>query len=1065
MLMLQAGWLAGRLHIWGEVSPQEQSDTPPALAPRRARCLPELEELPATPYDAGAALLGQVTSALAQSKAAQRSRHARPGVVWLPSHNQAPIPAHTGFLPPDRAIPDPASAKLTLQPWRTTHLPLSWPESCAVLAAAVRGPVLGRRLHIGRSLLVWSHLWRLAGALVARQAYLPGLQLNPDGSGDSLWRMLLDSDDRRLVEQLAATLPPAAVALTCDGKTMPPAVTDPVARQAVALEFIAEAVDRLVRSAVTTPLTRAQALKSQHSGAHAAWIASLRTDGRRIRWSGSDDLAQLAAALEAWRRPLTLGQDEVLRLHFHLEEPAADAQERHAIWHLQIGVTSTSQPDPVPLTQLDQVAPLNREYALTALGQAIALCPCLRSNDAATLTAEGIPLKTEAAYNFMAQDVAVLRAAGFVVSVPKWWRDPQQENPVRLRVLLETAQDDPDSFARLGLDQLAAVNWSLVLGGHPISPDQLKELLESQQPLVRWQGGWVALDRAAALGAIRELRERRKKRISLRELLQIAVGGERADDLRLETGDLAQHNLLGNLIGQLHGSEGIAQPEVSQHFVGTLRPYQLRGYAWLAWLRQWGLGACLADDMGLGKTIQALALFQQAHDDGLERPILLVCPLSLIANWRHEATRFTPNLSLLTHYGPDRDLGQALIRSAGQHTVVITSFNLLCRDFATLSRIHWSMVVLDEAQNIKNPATLQSRAARALKADFRLALTGTPVENQVGDLWALMDFLNPGLLGTRAQFNRRFQRPIRTGVDAGARLALRQMTTPFILRRLKYDPEIVADLPERVENKVFCSLTAEQAALYAAELRRLDSGLGSAEGIARRGLVLATLTRLKQICNHPAHYLHGLGDDGEDGSIAPEAHRLDAQRSGKLARFDTLVDEVIAGNESALVFTQYAVMGTLLQKYLRQRLGYEIPFLHGGVARDARTNMIDRFQSGSGPPIFILSLKAGGIGLNLTRANHVFHFDRWWNPAVENQATDRVHRIGQTRNVFVHKFICSGTLEARIDALIESKSSLAEDLVGSGESWLTELSNEKLREVLSLSADVLSSDDSQEEWQ
>jgi SNF2 family DNA or RNA helicase len=591
----------------------------------------------------------------------------------------------------------------------------------------------------------------------------------------------------------------------------------------------------------------------------------------------------------------------------------------------------------------------------------------------------------------------------------------------------------------------------------------LKELIASDHPLIRWQGRWVAVDRAEAAAAIRQLKERQGRSVTMRELLKLTVGAGAVDGVRIDTGNFGSQGATGDLLRRLRGETRIEPISAPANFQGELRPYQQRGFAWLAWLRQWGLGACLADDMGLGKTIQALALFLHARQAGAARPILLVCPLSLITNWMYEAARFTPELTMLTHYGVNRAPGKLLLEAAEKHDVVLTSYALLCRDFAALNRVHWSMVVLDEAQNIKNPATLQSRAARALTADFRLALTGTPVENHVGDLWALMDFLNPGLLGTHTLFNKRFQRPIRTGVDTGARTVLRQITAPFILRRLKRDPEIIADLPDRVESKVFCNLTPEQAALYAAELRKLDAGLDASAGLARRGLVLATLTRLKQICNHPTHYLTGVEgvQAGDTGSAQPGAAGplAEARRSGKLLRFDALIEEVVANGECALVFTQYAVMGTLLQNHLRELLGSEIPFLHGGISREMRGAMIERFQSEEGPPVFILSLKAGGTGLNLTRANHVFHFDRWWNPAVENQATDRAHRIGQTRNVFVHKFICTGTLESRIDALIESKLSLAEDVVGSGESWLTQLSNDKLREVLALSADAVAADE------
>ena len=1060
MLILQGTWLEHRLQIWGEAAPVAGAAARVSRTRRTRNHVAELRGFAPSPFDPGPLLLGKVVEALAASRAAARARHVRPAVAWLPSAHGRPIPSYAGLWPPDLPAIEASSAPADFQPWRINILPLSWPEQCAILSACANGPVLGRRLHVGRSLIAWSRLWRLAGALVARQAYLPDVQRVGDGPYyESLWRPVLNSDDRRRLQQLATQTPPSALCVSLNGQR-PNALEGGEVALAAAHDFLEQAVDRLIRDAVTTPLTRAQALKARHSGAHAAWLASLRGDGRRVRCEEAAELEQLANALAAWRRPLMLGHDGNYHLVFRLDEPVQpDAQP--ALWRLKIFVKSVARPTPYSLWELRHAPPQLREFGLTALGQAAALSACLRT-DATEDTPDGIPLDTGQAHLFLTQDIAVLRAAGFDVQPPAWWQDPTTENPVRLQVLLKNAIDDPGSVARLGLDQLVDVNWSLILGGHAITAQDLKALLGADTPLVRWQGRWIAVDRAAATAALRELKVRQKRPVSLRELLRLSIGAAAADGVRIETGDFARPGVLGDLMSRLRGDARIDPLPPPESFQGELRPYQLRGLAWLAWLWRWGLGACLADDMGLGKTIQALALFLHTRTVEAQRPILLVCPLSLIANWRHEAARFAPTLSVLQHYGANRAPGRLLLDAANQHDLVITSYALLCRDFAALARVSWSMVVLDEAQNIKNPATLQSRAARALTADFRLALTGTPVENHVGDLWALMDFLNPGLLGTRAHFNTRFQRPIRTGADSGAGATLRQLVHPFILRRLKSDPDIVADLPDRVENKVYCNLTPEQATLYASELRRLDTGLADADGIARRGLVLATLTRLKQICNHPAHYLAGVEGTPalRPGSRKPvTADPLaEAGRSGKLERFDALVEEVVNNGECALVFTQYAVMGTLLQNHLRERLGCEIPFLHGGIAREARGTMIARFQSEAGPPIFILSLKAGGTGLNLTRANHVFHFDRWWNPAVENQATDRAHRIGQTRNVFVHKFICSGTLESRIDALIEGKLSLAEDVVGSGESWLTQLSNDRLREVLALSADAVASD-------
>jgi SNF2 family DNA or RNA helicase len=445
--------------------------------------------------------------------------------------------------------------------------------------------------------------------------------------------------------------------------------------------------------------------------------------------------------------------------------------------------------------------------------------------------------------------------------------------------------------------------------------------------------------------------------------------------------------------------------------------------------------------MGLGKTVQMLALIERDRGRTGGRPVLLVCPTSVIENWVREMQRFTPGVSAYVHHGTSRLRGREFARHARRHNVVITSYALLTRDAEAFASMRWHGVVLDEAQNIKNPDSKQARSARALQAGYRAALTGTPVENHVGDLWSIMEFCNPGLLGSQASFRRDFVIPIHGLHDVDAARRLQRLSGPFVLRRSKRDPAIVADLPDKNEANVYCTLTPEQGTLYAAVLRDLESGIDETQGIARRGAILALLSKLKQICNHPAQF-------AKDRSAT-------AERSGKLTRLEEMLEEVLDVGDRALIFTQFAEMGKLLVRRLSERFGREVLFLHGGVPKDARDEMVRRFQEEHGPSLFVLSLKAGGSGLNLTRANHVFHYDRWWNPAVENQATDRAFRIGQTKDVQVHKFVCAGTLEERIDDLIARKAAVADTIVGSGEQWLTELSNNELRDLVALSPDAV----------
>jgi len=470
--------------------------------------------------------------------------------------------------------------------------------------------------------------------------------------------------------------------------------------------------------------------------------------------------------------------------------------------------------------------------------------------------------------------------------------------------------------------------------------------------------------------------------------------------------------------------------------------------------------------MGLGKTIQLLALLSNerhaASASGAQpatatrgvnwpEPTLLVVPMSVVSNWIHEAKRFTPDLKVLVHHGLDRMQGERLLRAAMESDMVITTYALAHRDQEQLSGIQWRRVVLDEAQNIKNPGAKQTQAIRNIATGRRIALTGTPVENRLGELWSIMEFLNPGYLDPPGEFRRRFSVPIERYHDKHRAAQLRGLVQPFVLRRLKSDPTVIADLPEKIESREYCFLTPEQASLYQTCVSDMLTVAEQTEGIQRRGIVLAGLIKLKQICNHPAHYLKEHGDgDGTPINIA---------RSGKSLRLLEMLREVIEAGDKALVFTQFRQMGHLLASMIRRDLNKDVLFLHGGSTAVQREEMVNRFQkAGLDHPIFLLSLKAGGLGLNLTAATHVFHFDRWWNPAVESQATDRAYRIGQTRTVHVHKFVVSGTLEERIDQMIEQKTELAENVIGSGERWLTELSTSQLRDMLSLRMDAIGDD-------
>ena len=585
---------------------------------------------------------------------------------------------------------------------------------------------------------------------------------------------------------------------------------------------------------------------------------------------------------------------------------------------------------------------------------------------------------------------------------------------------------------------LVEVDWGLALGDMTLTPEEIEELTRSSADVISLRGNWIQVDRDHMRASLRTLERQRSEAalLSPSELLRESIGhlSPSNDD------DLTAQGWIGELIAGLPDDE-LTEATEPAGFVGELRPYQRRALGWLQFLGRLGLGGCLADDMGLGKTPTALAhllerTLMRVAADIPHRPHLVICPLSVVSNWEAEANRFTPELQVQIVHGSDRPRGAALLDAAASHDVLITTYGTVSRIIEELAPIEFDVVVCDEAQAIKNHRTNAAVAVRALQSVQRVGLTGTPVENRLTELWSILDAMNPGMLGGITWFKRTFATPVEEG-DGEALAALRRITGPFVLRRTKADRSLVPDLPDKVEQIAWATLAPEQAGLYQAVLDDFFEKADALSGIERRGIVLATLTRLKQICNHPALFLReeGVGDSG---------------RSGKLERFDELVDDLLEAGERAIVFTQYRQMGHLLTNHLASRLGHDVPFLHGGTTRKQRTAMVDTFQAPEGPPIQLISLRAGGTGLNLTAASRVIHYDRWWNPAVEDQATDRSWRIGQDRTVFVHKLVCQGTLEERIDALLRDKRALADAVVGGDEGWITELTTEELRETLRL---------------
>ena len=649
------------------------------------------------------------------------------------------------------------------------------------------------------------------------------------------------------------------------------------------------------------------------------------------------------------------------------------------------------------------------------------------------------------AYRFL-QSVPKLERSGLSVRVPDWWRKRS-----RPQVSVTIGTQTP---ARVGADAVLDFRVEVALGDRALSAEELATLRTTADNLVLLRNQWVEVDRERLDQAIAHWetlqRQADGEQISFVEGMRLLAGA--STDLRQEEQTEAERPwvqvtagaALRKLLAGLRRPATLAQRDLAAAAAlrGTLRPYQRAGLAWLHFVTGLGLGACLADDMGLGKTIQVLALLlcRRGAAERAPAPALLVVPASLLGNWRAEAARFAPSLRLCFLHPAEierealAEIAAAPAKHLAAADLAITTYTMLVRQ-TWLTELHWPLVILDEAQAIRNPATRQSRAARKLAADARVALTGTPVENRLGDLWALFDFLNPGLLGSRtvfAAFIKKLQaRPEQPFAP------LRRLVSPYILRRLKTDRSIIADLPEKTETNRYCQLTPAQVRLYQQVVRTLQRALETTQGIERRGLVLGSLLRLKQVCNHPGQ----LTGDGEYAAGA----------SGKFLRLAELCEELAARQERVLIFTQYREIIDPLAEYAATLFGRAGLVLHGGTEVGERRTVVERFQADDGPPFLILSLKAGGTGLNLTGASHVIHFDRWWNPAVENQATDRAFRIGQRRNVLVHKFITRGTVEERIDAMIADKRQLAQDVLGGErEISLTELPDDELLDLVRL---------------
>ncbi len=1086
---LHAAWSAGRLWLWAEVAPlrEAKASEDPAWIAGEAFVQRVVESLGSRIGEHGEA--GEVQLRLPQGGRVPSPAMARAaGVVDRPD-GEAAGEFEKVKIPGVSFAPDHVAAVLdAINDVASGASEVALGEGRFEVAGDGGAPAAG--VLVAPTVRHFIVALALVRQLIIQQRFVPSLRQHPDGRLLGCWQpWLADEHTARATSSLLAAMPLASSAGVDDLEHDPWLVLS---------DFLTLVLDAQARSAFGREKL-VEAVENKDHDTHVAWLSGLldgshesgimpaeRTDAARgvRRW-----LARLEerGASALWRLCLKLHEpvntddlpdlqpppnDTRWALTFHLravgtENVEVDADE---VWSLTgRGVTVEGR-------QLDDP----QQLLLSELGRASRLFDkletALRQSEPTQLE-----LTTKQAYQFLRDTAPVLGEQGITVVAPPWWDSPSIRVGATLRLdsdPMESIVGDVEGWgvapegegvpgaphthkSQLGLQTLVRYSWEISLGGLKLTLAEFEKLAkDGSTPLVRVGGQWAEVRAEDVKAAAKFIREHPGGEMTVLEAIRMAHGSMDEEGAALPIVGIETSGWLGAVFGSSDESQSLPEVEAPPTFRGELRPYQLRGVAWMSFLERFGFGACLADDMGLGKTIQVLALLARErylHSQGpyAEAPVpptLAIVPMSVLGNWEHEARKFCPSLKVLVHHGAERHQDEAFIAKAGDTDVVLTTYALAHRDQELLARMPWRRIILDEAQNIKNPAAKQAQSVRQLHADHRLALTGTPVENRLSELWSIIDFCNPGYLGTIGNFRRRFSLPIERYSDKGRREQLRRLVRPFILRRLKTDEGVAGDLPEKVESREYCHLTSEQAALYEATVNTMLRDIDRVEGMHRRGMVLSTLIRLKQICNHPAQLLkdHDFSQPG-----AP-----DATRSGKCVRLVEMLQEVMASGEQALLFTQFRQMGKLLVALLQQELGKPVLFLHGGTTQKQRQELINKFQKADGTtPLLILSLKAGGVGLNLTAATHVFHFDRWWNPAVENQATDRAYRIGQTKRVQVHKFVVRGTLEERIDAMIEQKTELAEQIVGAGERWLTELDTSQLRDLLTLRGDAVGDDE------
>ena len=903
-----------------------------------------------------------------------------------------------------------------------------------------------KELELSQELKFWIIVAKFTAELIIKHKYLPSLTIDRvHNKVNSQWRW--QTSDSEYIDKKKAICSNMPI----DCKAYFPLENEEFIytnSTKLVSNFMDSMIDSIVRVSCTEINKDETYLDYDNSDLGSTWIHSLFSEFPEMPIDISDQIKMLNE-YKRWIEPLKIKNNNFkFRTCFKVIPPIRE--EDWTIEYLLQAKDDLSLMLPAKMIfeeSLDTITYLNKKFnnpqerLLEDLAVASKVfIPIERSlYDAVPIECK---LSMEEAYSFLRESAYFLKEKGFGIIAPAWWKKPSKLS-VKLKDKNRNSNSSLATKSTFNMDTILEYNWKLALDGNEISEKEFERISNLKVPFIQLRGQWVQVDihQVKTLSKMK-MNKGLNGKIPVGELLRLNLSNEEIIP-GISIDNIDNQEAVGHFFDKLFNLNSIEKVDIPSGFKGTLREYQKRGFYWLTFLRDHGIGACLADDMGLGKTVQSICLLLYERENKLtDKPTLIICPTSVVGNWEKEIEKFAPGLKSAIHHGNNRWSYETFSEEIHKNEVIITTYALIVKDKDLFQKEKWAGIILDEAQNIKNSSTKQTQHIKALKAEYKIALTGTPVENRLSDLWSIMDFLNSGYLYNWSTFRREFAVPIEREGDPKISSKLRKIISPFVLRRLKTDANIIKDLPDKIETKEYAPLTKEQATLYQAVVNDCLNKIDSSEGMQRRGLIIASLTKFKQICNHPVQFLK---DNGEIQG-----------RSGKLERLLEMLEVVIEEGDRSLVFTQFAEMGHILQSEIEKKLGVKTLFLHGGTSRKKREELIDIFQNDTDEPmVFVLSLKAGGLGLNLTKANHVFHFDRWWNPAVENQATDRAFRIGQIKNVHVHKFICMGTLEEKIDEMLERKQALAESIVSTNENWISEMSNNELRELFILEHDSI----------